>query len=221
MRNITRNFNDKEMRVIINRTVEWFVAKDVCDVLGIQNVSQALEDFPKNEAGISSIYIRSKDGVEQKREVIVVNEPGLYRLVFKSRKPDAEAFKTWVFEEVLPSIRKTGKYEVPDGDRKMSVEARNSLADEWERVGGFSSPLDYIKATKHEYKVLFGDGRLKKEDLDKRQIALLSMMETLESLDLSEREDGAMNVHEAIHHMDDKPALLAPIMERLRLKGVA
>jgi hypothetical protein len=47
------------------------------------------------------------------------------------------------------------------------------------------------------------------------------MLETLESLGLSECEDGAMSVHEAIHHMDDKPALLAPVMERLRLGGAA
>jgi hypothetical protein len=85
----------------------------------------------------------------------------------------------------------------------------------------YGRPLDYVKAAKHEYKVLFGDGRLKKEKLDKKQIALLSMMETLESLVLSECEDSAMSVHEAIHHMDDKPALLAPVMERLRLGGVA
>ena len=43
--------------------------------------------------------------------MICVNEPGVYRLIFKSRKPEAEQLKTWVFEEVLPMIRKTGKYE--------------------------------------------------------------------------------------------------------------
>jgi prophage antirepressor-like protein len=210
------NFNKRRVRVIIQRGVEWFVAKDVCDALGIQLSGKTFEDFPETEKGRYSVST-----LGGKQEMLAVNEPGLYRLVFKSRKPEAEAFKTWVFEEVLPSIRKTGKYEVSKKDRRRSVEARNSLADEWERVGGFSRPLDYVKATKHEYKVLFGDGRLKKEELDKRQIALLSMMETLESLGLSECEDGAMSVHEAIHHMDDKPALLAPVMERLRLEGAA
>ena len=50
--------------------------------------------------------------------MLVVNEPGLYRLVFQSRKPEAEAFKTWVFTEVLPSIRKTGTYTVPGREAK-------------------------------------------------------------------------------------------------------
>jgi hypothetical protein len=150
-----------------------------------------------------------------------VNEPGLYELVFKSKKEEARKFQEWVFEEVLPSIRKTGKYAILQKDRRQSIEARRGVADEWERVGGFSRPLDFIKATKHEYKLLFGDGGLKKEELDKRQIALLSMMETLERLDLSDCEDGAMSIHDAIHHMDDKPALLAPVMERLQLGGAA
>jgi hypothetical protein len=48
--------------------------------------------------------------------MLFINEPGLYRLIFKSRKPEAESFKTWVFTEVLPSIRKTGAYAEPDAD---------------------------------------------------------------------------------------------------------
>jgi prophage antirepressor-like protein len=51
--------------------------------------------------------------VVQKREQIILNEPGLYRLIFQSRKPEAERFKTWVFTEVLPQIRKTGRYTAP------------------------------------------------------------------------------------------------------------
>lgn len=86
----------------------WFVAADVCKVLDIQNVRQNLANFPDDEKGVSTIYTL---GGPQK--MLVVSEPGLYRLIFMSRKPEAEKFKRWVFHEVLPSIRKYGYYLAP------------------------------------------------------------------------------------------------------------
>ena len=55
------------------------------------------------------------------QELMVVNEPGLYHLTFKSRKPEANAFRRWVFHEVLPSIRKTGSYSVKKGAHIVST----------------------------------------------------------------------------------------------------
>lgn len=86
---------------------EW-VAKDVCDVLGITWSGATLRDFPENERGC---YTVTTPGGRQ--EMATILEPGFYRLVSKSRKPDARAFQSFVFGEVLPSLRKHGCYPPP------------------------------------------------------------------------------------------------------------
>jgi prophage antirepressor-like protein len=85
---------------------EW-IAADVCKILGIQNVSQAVADFDEDEKGVSNTYTL---GGEQ--EMLTVKEQGLYQLITVSRKPVAKRFKKWMFGEVLPSIRKTGSYSL-------------------------------------------------------------------------------------------------------------
>lgn len=91
----------------------WFVAKDVCMMLGIQNsrdtLAKVLDD---DEAGVATIYTRSSNGVEQNREVSIINESGLYHLIFISRKPEAKSIRRWVTGTVLPSIRRTGSYSL-------------------------------------------------------------------------------------------------------------
>ncbi|NJO94332.1 MAG: hypothetical protein HC820_08295, partial [Hydrococcus sp. RM1_1_31] len=86
---------------------EW-VAQDVCNVFAIKNASDTLASFDEDEKGIATIYT---PGGEQ--QMLTVTEPGLYRLIFKSRKTVAKRFQRWVFHEVLPSIRKTGSYTLP------------------------------------------------------------------------------------------------------------
>ena len=83
----------------------WFIAKDVCDILGVQNVTQAtqqLEDFE-----------RSMFNIGRQGEANIINESGFYSLVLRSRKPIAKPFRIWVTSEVLPSIRKHGMYATP------------------------------------------------------------------------------------------------------------
>jgi prophage antirepressor-like protein len=77
----------------------WWIAMDVCEVLALKNVSNAVGRLALGEKGI-----RLTD------KQLIINESGLYRLIFRSDKPEAKAFQAWVFEEVLPSIRKTGTY---------------------------------------------------------------------------------------------------------------
>ena len=102
---------DMKVRTVDIKGVPWFVAKDVCDILGLGNPTEALRNFPENERNTLS----SAEGIHEgpgNPNVNIVNEPGLYRLIFQSRKPEAEAFKTWVFTEVLPAIRKKGHYRI-------------------------------------------------------------------------------------------------------------
>ncbi|MBR2759675.1 MAG: phage antirepressor KilAC domain-containing protein [Solobacterium sp.] len=88
----------------------WFVAVDVCRALEIGNSRMATDRLDDDEKSTVSLTDTSSNGVEQRREMIVVNEPGLYALVLGSRKPEAKAFKRWITHEVVPSIRKYGAY---------------------------------------------------------------------------------------------------------------
>lgn len=98
------NFGDYQVRTVIKEGEPWFVAKDVCDVLDIQNTTQATGRLDEDERSMFNI---GRQGMTN-----IINESGLYSLILASRKPEAKAFKKWVTSEVLPSIRKQGKYEV-------------------------------------------------------------------------------------------------------------
>jgi prophage antirepressor-like protein len=101
-------FQTNEIRTTIIANEPWFVAKDVCDVLGLNNVAMAIAKIPEKD--LTSIRLMSGG---QNREMNAISEPGLYRLVLRSDKPQAEPFIDWVTAEVRPSIRKTGGYTLP------------------------------------------------------------------------------------------------------------
>lgn len=85
----------------------WFVAKDVCGVLGIEKVRDAVSRLDDDERG--SVIVDTLGGPQN---VNTISESGLYALVFRSRKPEAKRFRKWVTAEVLPTLRKTGHYAV-------------------------------------------------------------------------------------------------------------
>lgn len=110
----TFNFQTHAVRTVTDENGEpWFVAKDVCDVLEIQNPTDALKSLEEDER----MTLDNTEGHSGKRGGAqffnVVNESGLYALIFKSRKPEAKAFRKWVTSEVLPALRKTGTYTNP------------------------------------------------------------------------------------------------------------
>lgn len=99
----TFNFNVSPLRILTDENGgPWFVAKDVCDILGHSNVSMALDRLDDDE--------RAKFNLGRQGETNIVNEAGLYALVLGSRKPEAREFKRWVTHEVLPTIRRYGAY---------------------------------------------------------------------------------------------------------------
>ena len=122
----TFNFKDLPVRVISDPKGEfWFCGTDVCAILGYTNSRKALQDHCK-QGGVTKRYTPTKSAVQ---EMTFINEPNLYRLIIKSRKPEAEPFEAWVFEEVLPKIRKTGKYQLqpqqlslPEPEKKYTFE---------------------------------------------------------------------------------------------------
>ena len=99
------NFNEHEVRTVMQGGEPWFVAKDVCEVLELTNSREAVSGLEEDE--LMSVVLTSGG---QRREMNAVSESGLYALIFKSRKPEAKAFRRWVTSEVLPAIRKTGGY---------------------------------------------------------------------------------------------------------------
>ena len=123
MNNIQRfDFNGATLRTLTDEAGEpWFVAKDVCSVLELNNVSQALTRLDDDEK--SSITLN--DGTPGSPNKSIVSESGLYALVLASRKPEAHEFKRWVTHEVLPQIRRTGGY-IPtnDTDDDMTILAK-------------------------------------------------------------------------------------------------
>jgi anti-repressor protein len=98
-------FRGQHLRVVEQNNEPWFVAKDVCDILEIKNPSDALKRLEDEE--------RSRFNLGRQGEANIVNESGLYELIFASRKLEAKTFKKWVKQEVLPSIRKHGAYLTP------------------------------------------------------------------------------------------------------------
>ncbi len=96
-----RTMKDSEDKV-------WFCAKDICDILEIKNVTQALESLDEDELSMFNIGNLSPKGGNP--NINFVNESGLYALIFKSKKPEARKFRKWVTNEVLPAIKKTGSY---------------------------------------------------------------------------------------------------------------
>lgn len=105
--------------------VVWFVANQVADILGIQNPRPVIADFDDDEKLTYELYTAG-----QKRLVNMVSEAGLYKLIMLSRKPEAKEFKRWVTHEVLPSIRKTGSYQVKEMSRLEWIKACLKLEEE-------------------------------------------------------------------------------------------
>ena len=109
MNEIVKLYKDHPVRIVDRDGEPWFVAKDVCEALGIAKVDSAIRSLDEDEKDAHSM---STLGGNQ--EMTVVSEAGLYSLIMRSRKPEAKTFKRWVTHEVLPSIRKTGAYVAPN-----------------------------------------------------------------------------------------------------------
>lgn len=125
------NASNQQVRTVMIENEPYFVAKDVCIILGISNHNDAVSRLDDDEKRGSALPTPS--GTQQ---MVVVNESGLYHLIFQSRKPEAKAFRKWVTAEVLPTLRRTGRYEVkpkrqsvryPKRDRSIAVDVLELL----------------------------------------------------------------------------------------------
>lgn len=115
------------VRIVTMDGEPWFIANDVCAVLDIANVGNALARLDVDDRS----SIRLTDGTSGNPNRAIISEPGLYDLVIRSDKPEAKAFKRWITHDVLPAIRKTGSYSVATSHPlpRTFSEALRELAD--------------------------------------------------------------------------------------------
>lgn len=111
-------YEGKPIRVLDQEGKPWWVARDVCLVLDIDKHRDAVSRLDADERG--SVLVDTLGGPQL---MAAVNEPGLYSLILRSRRPEAKAFKRWITHEVLPQIRKTGQYAAPMTDDELMARA--------------------------------------------------------------------------------------------------
>ena len=129
------NFEGNEVRTLKIDEEPFFVGKDVTEILGYSNSRKALKDHVDEEDKKDGVTIRDSIGREQ--QPTLINESGLYSLILSSKMPKAKKFKHWVTSEVLPAIRKTGSYQVPQTPEEqlaLTMEVTNRLVGRVDKV---------------------------------------------------------------------------------------
>jgi prophage antirepressor-like protein len=110
------HFESHAIRIYIDSQGEpWWILTDICSVLSLSNPSKVAGRLKPEESMTLTFSYTGQDALS----LLSINEKGLYRLIMRSSKPEAERFQDWVFGEVLPSIRKTGKYEIAASPREL------------------------------------------------------------------------------------------------------
>ena len=125
-------FQDHQIRTVIENDQLWFAAKDVCSALDIKwNGKASLVAIPADWQGVGKLHT-PRGGVQA---VMIISEPAVYKLAFRSNKPDADEFTNWIAGEVVPAIRKTGKYDIQEQPALSSTitPSRLSTAADTER----------------------------------------------------------------------------------------
>lgn len=129
--NFQDNINRPVRTQIINNEPFW-VLKDVCDILELKNITMVKSRL--NQKGLSNNEVLTNGGMQQ---MIMINEGNLYKCVLQSRKKEAIEFENWITEKVLPTIRKTGKFEVqqtPLIDSKFLLQIAQQMAEKEELI---------------------------------------------------------------------------------------
>ena len=153
------NYNELPVRTITDENEEtWFAGVDVCNILGYVMPSNVIkENLEEDERKLTNLT----DGSGQSRKTWIVNEFGLYSLILTSTKPEAKAFKRWVTHEVLPSIRKAGKY-TPEQEKEREI-SLNSVANQ----------IEQLKNERAEYQKKVNDLR---RDIDEKTAEMIYLI---------------------------------------------
>lgn len=123
----------------------WFVAKDVCDVLGIVNNRDAMSRLDDDEKADVGITDASSNGTMQSRDYRIISESGMYTLVLNSRKPQAKEFKKWLTHEVIPTIRQHGGYIY--GQEMLETKDQKEIK---EKLSELSEKVKYLRVRRRQ-----------------------------------------------------------------------
>lgn len=159
-------FEDHEIRTVIRDGDPWFIASDVCKALGLSNPSKSVSSLDDDEKqlfnGDSNLKLESAGNGAQ--SMIIINESGLYTLILRCRDAVKQGtlpwrFRKWVTNEVLPSIRKTGRYQVEEKRHQIPVfryvitlHYRDVVTGQEETLsGGANSPEEIVRGTAKKF----------------------------------------------------------------------
>ncbi|MFF0055602.1 BRO family protein [Streptomyces microflavus] len=140
----------------------WWLARDVADVLELGNMHSSLALLDEDEKGVHSV--ETPGGAQQ---AAIINEPGLYSLILRSRKPQAKAFKRWITHEVIPSIRRTGSYSAAPREMTKLEALQAAIESEQGRLAAEARVKELEPAASSWQKLASGDGDLSVADAAK------------------------------------------------------
>ena len=135
------DFHNQELRTMNNGSGVWFNLNDVCEVLELNNPRQVKTRL-KTDGVISNDII---DNLGRTQSATFINEPNLYKVIFQSRKEEAEQFQDWVYEEVLPQIRQSGRYSKPKSSTEIMRLHYEALEETNDRVDVVESKVDRLE----------------------------------------------------------------------------
>lgn len=156
---IFRNREFGEIRTVTVDGEPWFVGKDIAEIMQYTNTQKAIRDHVDEEDKLTERIVLSG----QNREVIFINESGLYSLILSSKIPGAKRFKRWVTSEVLPQIRKTGTYQKPMTPQEMM---RVQLG----MIDGHEERITHLE---HTMTIDYGQQQELKKTVNKRVVEVL------------------------------------------------
>ena len=153
-----------ELRMGVHEGKPYIVGIDLCKMLDLSNTSKALSRVPDDDRD----EVTLSDPIGRKQKTTILYEPGFYRMIFTSNKPDAEKIKKWVFNEVLPSINKNGGYMLPQGQQDLKYDS--TLGDRIIELGELINKRE--QAQQERYDIMVGRANFEETVADHyRQIA--------------------------------------------------
>lgn len=143
------DFKGAALRTLTDETGEpWFVLKDCMSILDLGNPTETVKMFDEDEFSTTEVI----DSIGRRQQAYIISEPGLYRLVMRSRKPEAKEFQRWVTHEVLPQIRRTGGYiPTSEADDDMTILAKavmigqRTMEEQKQRIAAQQSRIDELQ----------------------------------------------------------------------------
>ena len=136
------NFENQQVRTLIINEEPYFVGKDIAIILGYKKPENAISNHVEDEDKTTTLI--QGTGSNYKSKTVIVNESGMYSLILSSKLPNAKRFKHWVTSKVLPAIRKTGSYQLPQTPEELlslTVQATNHLT---KRMNTVEEDIDFL-----------------------------------------------------------------------------